>query len=325
MIMDGHGSHFTLELLKYCRMVGLHIVLRPPHTTHILQGEDVVHFQVFKGKYHQAKLVALAQKVFQHGAYRLSAADLLKVAKAPWEEAFNFENTIKAWSKIGIHPFDQRVYWDLKKKEETTAEVAKMNEINPHLLTVKGMVGIMFNVDGAADAPPEAGPPQKRKRDNLNSSDLWDLPGGATGDECFELVKTKVEAREEKAKRTAEKKLAAAQKKTDGKAALLSSGAGLVAVLTDKAHIFKLTVAQLQAALTFKAVAIPKGALKGELQSLLVSDLSLPALPKPPPLSLPAPPALHEAAGPSTASGSTSGNNPPDEDESSDESGEDDM
>ena len=48
LIMDGHGSHFTLELIDYCRSIGLHIVLRPPHTTHILQGEDVQHFSVFK-------------------------------------------------------------------------------------------------------------------------------------------------------------------------------------------------------------------------------------------------------------------------------------
>ena len=92
LIMDGHGSHFTLDMLRYCRSIGLHIVLRPPHTTHILQGEDVVHFLVFKGKYHQAKLIALGRKIFAHGSYRLTAADLLQAAKAPWEEAFNFDN-----------------------------------------------------------------------------------------------------------------------------------------------------------------------------------------------------------------------------------------
>ena len=36
IIMDGHGSHFTLELLDYCRSIGLHIVLPsapPAHHT----------------------------------------------------------------------------------------------------------------------------------------------------------------------------------------------------------------------------------------------------------------------------------------------------
>lgn len=61
--MAAIGSHFTLELLEYCRAIGLHIVLRPPHTTHILQGEDVVHFKVFKEMYHQSKMALLASKV----------------------------------------------------------------------------------------------------------------------------------------------------------------------------------------------------------------------------------------------------------------------
>ena len=80
IIMDGHGSHFTLELLLYCRQVGFKVVLRPPHTTHILQGEDVVHFLVFKEKYHQSKMLALGKKIFL-GKYKLTAADLLSAGK----------------------------------------------------------------------------------------------------------------------------------------------------------------------------------------------------------------------------------------------------
>ena len=149
--MDGHGSHFTLELLTYCRSIGLHILLRPPHTTHILQGEDVVHFNVFKPKYHQAKMLALAQKVLT-GAHRLTVADLLGVAKAPWEEAFNLSNSLKAWDEIGVSPFTMRVYWDLLKAKEKRESVASSVQINPELLTVQGMVGVMFGVDAVPQA-----------------------------------------------------------------------------------------------------------------------------------------------------------------------------
>ena len=51
LIMDGHGSHFTLDVLNYCRQVGIRVVLRPPHTTHLLQGEDTTHFRIFKDQY----------------------------------------------------------------------------------------------------------------------------------------------------------------------------------------------------------------------------------------------------------------------------------
>lgn len=73
-----------------------------------------MHFREFKNQYHQAKMVELAKKILS-GSPKLTVADLLKVAKAPfapWERAFNFENTMKAWASIGVIPFNQCVYWD---------------------------------------------------------------------------------------------------------------------------------------------------------------------------------------------------------------------
>ena len=98
LIMDGHGSHFTLELLHYCRGRGLHIVLRPPHTTHVLQGEDVQHFAIFKPRYLRAKFAA-TQRRFIHGQNpSLTAGDLLLCAKEAWETAFNLEHSLRAWA-----------------------------------------------------------------------------------------------------------------------------------------------------------------------------------------------------------------------------------
>ena len=149
LIMDGHGSHFTLELLTYCREIGLLILLRPPHTTHILQGEDVQHFAVFKPAYHQAKIMQVNENVLQ-GICRLKASDLLRCAKAPWERAFNMENTLKAWDKTGLSPFTRRVFWDLKAQEEKRKEVAELVDIDPEKLTMTGMVKVLFPKAAAA-------------------------------------------------------------------------------------------------------------------------------------------------------------------------------
>ncbi|KAL1510704.1 hypothetical protein AB1Y20_006998 [Prymnesium parvum] len=113
--------------------------IQPPHTTHILQGEDVVHFCVFKPAYHQQKLLVLAKKVTT-GKYRLSVKDLLACAREPWETAFNLENTLKAWQKIGVQPFNRRVYWDLVAAKEKREKIASEVSIDPELLTVTGMV-----------------------------------------------------------------------------------------------------------------------------------------------------------------------------------------
>ena len=48
VICDGHGSHFTLEALKFCRANGIVLILRPPHTSHVLQCEDLLNFNLLK-------------------------------------------------------------------------------------------------------------------------------------------------------------------------------------------------------------------------------------------------------------------------------------
>jgi len=199
LIMDGHGSHFTLELLTYCRQIGLHIILRPPHTTHILQGEDVVHFNVFKDLYQQEKMVVLGRKLLL-GSYRLNVGDLLDIVRAPWHIAFSQENCLKAWAEIGISPFNQQVLWDLREKEEKRATTAQAASINPALLTVEGMVRIVFGITDD-DRPTAAGPSGRartRDRDTLHSSDLWDCPDGVTGDVAMQKIQAKKEKRLEK-------------------------------------------------------------------------------------------------------------------------------
>ena len=89
-------------------------------------------------------------------------------------------NTLKAWDAIGVSPFTRRVYWDLRAAQAKREVVAAESAIDPELLTVTGMVKILFPA-----ATNEATATRKRDRDTLNSSDLWDCPGGATADECY--------------------------------------------------------------------------------------------------------------------------------------------
>ena len=68
---------------------GLHIVLRLPHTTHVLQGEDVQYFTIFKPQYLRAKYELTQARLFLGKSPRLTAGDLLLCAKEAWQTAFN--------------------------------------------------------------------------------------------------------------------------------------------------------------------------------------------------------------------------------------------
>lgn len=289
LIMDGHGSHFTLELLTYCRSIGLHVVLRPPHTTHIVQGEDVVHFRKFKDMYHQSKMTKLGQKVLQ-GTYKLTVADLLDVCRVPWETAFNQANTLRAWEEIGVNPFTQKVYWDLLEQKRSREAVAAQANVDAEMLTVQGMVRVMFGVQEQAEGEEQQDGRRKRNRDTLHSCDLWDLPGGATGDDCYERVRLKTEERNNKAAATAAKKEQAAAKKQAATAANNDLGSRVCGSLVHAAQLSHLLKPQLEAALAFKGVAFAKTAKKPELLQLLHDTLKLPSDGPMPPLVILSPP-----------------------------------
>jgi hypothetical protein len=48
LILDGHGSHVTLEAIEQAQEFGLDMITLPSHTSHALQPLDVVCFKPFK-------------------------------------------------------------------------------------------------------------------------------------------------------------------------------------------------------------------------------------------------------------------------------------
>ena len=51
LLMDGHSSHYSLELLEFARANNIIILGYPPHCTHALQGLDVVCFAKMKKEF----------------------------------------------------------------------------------------------------------------------------------------------------------------------------------------------------------------------------------------------------------------------------------
>ncbi|KAK3241410.1 hypothetical protein CYMTET_48826 [Cymbomonas tetramitiformis] len=117
--------------------VGIIIVMRPPHTTNISQGEDVINFGTFKPLFRTAKANRLLEKL-NTGSKKLflDMGDLMPCTTAAWEEDFSKEENRKAWAKIGVNPFTRCVYWELRGKEEVAkARVKKVEDVNTEVLT----------------------------------------------------------------------------------------------------------------------------------------------------------------------------------------------
>ena len=75
LIMDGYGSHHTIEFIKYCNEAKIIPFGLPPHTTHLLQQLDVVVFQPLKHWHAEAVKDAIA-----HGDETFNKVELLNAS-----------------------------------------------------------------------------------------------------------------------------------------------------------------------------------------------------------------------------------------------------
>ena len=166
-----------------------------------------------------------------------------------------------------MSPFNRCVYWDLKKAEDKRAAVAVAAQVNPQLLTIEDMVSVMFPIVARAqrraqDGEEDGEQPRRKRRaeSNLHSTDLWHLPGGATGDECYyEIVKEETLARRAKESEAAQRKVTRAETRKSAHVAANELGATICANLQSDADMKKLKVPELKAALMYKGVAGERG------------------------------------------------------------------
>ena len=127
----------------------------------------------------------------------------------------------------------------------------------------------------AQDGEEDGEQPRRKRRAecNLHSTDLWHRPGGATGDECFEIVRQKTLARRAKESAAAQKKVARAETRKSAHASANELGATICANLQSDADMKKLKVPELKAALLYTGVAVDSKLKKAELTALLPREL----------------------------------------------------
>jgi hypothetical protein len=117
LLMDGHSSHFTSELLEYAMDNNITILGYPPHCTHALQGLDVVCFARMKASFNEE--ISMFEETQQHG---IKKANFTGTFGRAFVHAFT-PNLIKtAFHVTGICPFDRNVITadQMKPSEESS-------------------------------------------------------------------------------------------------------------------------------------------------------------------------------------------------------------
>ncbi len=219
LICDGHGSHISLPALDLCREHGIHVVLRPPHTSHILQLEDVANFREFKpllrvqvASQLTRKALAQVRESDEMPSAVLGNEDLMACVREPWMTAFRKAKCVTGWAMTGLYPFTRRVYWEVKAAEDRRSKDRQRTEertgVQWSAFTLQGplqrpdkrrrLVGAAEGLGEDTDSDDEE-QQQQAGMGRLNSSMLWNNKGGITADEAYNKVVAKQQHTDAKA------------------------------------------------------------------------------------------------------------------------------
>ncbi|KAF7578665.1 TolA, Membrane protein involved in colicin uptake [Pyrenophora tritici-repentis] len=106
LILDGHGSHLTMEFIKYCDRHRILLMILPPHSTHTLQPLDVVLFKPLS----QAYSNELTNHLYKaQGLIPIKKGDFFPLFWRAWQASFKQSTILKAFEATGIWPIDPNV------------------------------------------------------------------------------------------------------------------------------------------------------------------------------------------------------------------------
>ena len=101
LLLDGYGSHCTVEIINYCDEQRIILYCLPAHATHLLQPLDVVLFQPYK--HWHAEAVHDASRT---GCTDFNKVEFLQAIGSIRARTFKASSIQSAFRKTGIIPFN---------------------------------------------------------------------------------------------------------------------------------------------------------------------------------------------------------------------------
>jgi DDE superfamily endonuclease len=102
LLLDGHATHVTTNLIEFCAANRIILGLLPPHSTHKLQPLDVGIFGPLASAYSAALESKLSSLPL---AGSISKGDFWQIFEAAWLKAANPTNVVSSFESTGIHPY----------------------------------------------------------------------------------------------------------------------------------------------------------------------------------------------------------------------------
>jgi hypothetical protein len=103
LILDGHGSHLTMDFIDYCDQNRILLTVYPPHSTHTLQPLDVAPFKPLSTAYSNEISSFMAQG---QGLVSMSKTDFFQLFYRAWKASFKQSTILRSFEATGLSPFN---------------------------------------------------------------------------------------------------------------------------------------------------------------------------------------------------------------------------
>lgn len=130
LILDGHGSHVTMDFIDYCDRNRILLAILPPHSTHTLQPLDVVLFKPLSSAY-SVELTTYLQK--SQGLVPIKKGDFFPLFWKAWTSSFQEKTILKSFEATSISPFNPEVI--LKRFAKPTQDKQESRESSTSVLS----------------------------------------------------------------------------------------------------------------------------------------------------------------------------------------------
>jgi len=109
ILLDGHSSHKSLDVINFCRTNHIYLISLPPHTTHKLQPLDRTFMKPFKNAYHERCDMWMRANV---GA-RITDYDIAGLVGEAFTKVARLDIAVSGFKCTGIYPFDRNIFSDI--------------------------------------------------------------------------------------------------------------------------------------------------------------------------------------------------------------------
>ena len=138
-----------------CVTHGIHILLLPAHTTHLLQVSDISVFGPFK------RYIASA-----FAAHRISNPGIIgkgtmaRLTRIAWEQATSEHNVQAGFKKAGIHPYDDSKITASTYKQGLTERKLEDDTSHVHIPQPPPLPTFVLGSSSSSSPPPPSPPPR---------------------------------------------------------------------------------------------------------------------------------------------------------------------